>query len=207
MSQQYMLAGRRPRSSQVESINARTPMLPSLKQMKDDIAYRDRMANVSEANLALRGDELEQQQEQAKKANRLAMANLGITTGTGLMKMGVGGDDAGSLDAKSALINGKASDPSMFDTGTNSSGSVWEGAADGFGGALNAKTLGSGMIGAGMGSALGQYSPVGGGRGKKAIAGGVAGAALGYASSGGNIYSTIISGALGGALGGLDLDF
>lgn len=180
---------------------------------------------LAQQSLALTKEQMEQNKKQQKTENALGLAGLGATAGFGALKysddikqaLGTVGDAASSAAGKAVLSNspygvnseGVANgyDAMSFTSGgAGSSGGFYDSLSDigsnSWKALSSANTLLSGALGATLGTKLGEeVIPIGGKTEKKVAGGALTGALSGLLSSGGDVYSTAISGIIGG-LGG-----
>lgn len=213
MNQMYAVGGRRVQPNYVDIINQQTAYLPAIYRQRADEEYQQATLGLREKEIAeqqrqfeisqeLEREALEEQKKQAKRANIMGIANLGLKTGLGLAgeKMAKAGAPAvAETVAKEAIpkvadtvvsrvtggnvhgLTGKATDWGKWGSAVTS----WEPWAGGTAGGLAANILGKDE-----------------GRTKKALIGAGTGAAVSALVTGGDIYKSVVGGILGG-LGGL----
>ena len=207
LSQMQAVTGRKFKPNYVDAINVQGQYLPSIYARKEDQAYRDKMHGLEEKNLAQREKELEtmealelekleQMKKQAKRANIMGVANLGLQAG-----LGIYGDKimkpSPTVADTTPVMGGEATTPDIAPSPTS-----WTGKAtdwDKWGGAASSWEPWAGGVAGGLAANIFGKDA---GTTKKLAIGAGAGALTSVLTSGADIYKSIVGGVLGG-LGGL----
>ena len=171
-TQQSIISRRKIRPNYTDIINAQTPYLAGLKSTLEEKKYRDKELELQEENM-------EQQEEEAKKAAVLGAANLGVQGYVGYRQNKILSE---ALPKRATVATSNINAPVNI--------------GQGFKGAFT-----SIPTYAGAGAGVIAASPFKTDR-EQITAGALAGGLTSWAS-GGDIYSMIASSVIGGSLGGL----
>lgn len=202
------------RTSPIPGINAMAAYLPQLYSLRESERQNEAALAESKRQFGLSYNLAQEQQaaaeEAARRSGQLGLGNLGLSIGMGVQKYtdtsnvskaltdaltSEGGTDATKTltDTLTGATTAAAATPisegwSTLSNWTSplSTASPWYGLA----------------AGATLGEKVGQVIPIGGGSTKSILGGALAGGVTGYLTSGGDIYSTIVSSLLGGVGGG-----
>lgn len=222
LSQLRAVTGKRFRPDLTGSIRARASMLPALYSKKDDQKYQqdtlgleqkkidqakevaDREFDLGQQRLGLMNEEMDNARQREKRANRLALSNLGLTAGLGIAQYDpnvqdiFSGKDASNLQPFSVQELPTDGPPSVDSFNPSWADKAGKGALDA---ATSITPYAMGLTGAGLGSALGEKVLPFGQKENRIVGGALAGAGLSGLVSG-DPYSAAIGGLIG-SLGGL----
>jgi hypothetical protein len=224
-SQLSTLKRKRPQYNYVDAINAQASSLPDsirnkqIAAMQAESAQLDRDSNTAtmahlksqealgNKQFALMKDQVNQQKKDAKTAEKIGIAKLGLDTaftGFAASKGKFGGGSPGSGVRKGSAIKALPSKIGKFLAPNQKLGALTgPGALGKFSKSLNLSNIG---IGGGAGALTAAVLPDKWKKNtlKRTVAGAAAGAAANYLKSGGDLFDTAVGGVFGGGAGFLN---
>ena len=206
---QAVMGRRLPRND--TAINeAMAARLPALYAAQQDREWNEKVFETEQdwkkQELALEQEAFEESKRQAKRANLINLANVGASAWlaneqNSSLKEALNADDGAVIETPGELAKMASGSTPFFSK---------EGAGDlgNWTGALKDHYLaipGGVLAGATLGKQLGrEYIPFGGEKEKEILGSALVSGGNTYLASGGDIYSTVMSGMIGGAVGAID---